>query len=273
MMNARVGSTLLMQLLGAADGVVFDRVYPYEHSYLTYLARLSEQLGQTDLRALKFNGFVMEDLIYGNSSLLHPLPFEAELVSQTELRLEALNGLWRTFSKLTLARCPDASHYAEKYWGELQPVVDAGIQPVVIDLVRDPRDVVASQRAFNQRHSGKLFGRPQAESDEQQDRVLIGAIAMRLAEMRATTSASRITVRYEDLLTDTEGTCAAISEVTGLSLDARTANLRSPSTDAHMTSASALESIGRWTRDLDEVTVGRIERRLGTAMAAIGYGD
>lgn len=271
MMNARVGSTLLMQLLGTADGVVFDTVYPYEHSYLTYFVRLSGQLEQTDLRALTFNGFVMEDLIYGTSSHLHPLPFEAELISQSQLRRGALNGLWRTFSELARSRCPDASHYAEKYWGELQPVVDAGIQPVVIDLVRDPRDVVASQRAFNKRHDGKLFGRPQAESDEQQERVLLGAIAMRLEEMRAPTSASRIMVRYEDLLTDTEGTCATISEVTGLSVDAKTVNLQSPLTEAHMTSSSARDSIGRWRRDLDEVTLERIERRLGPSMAAIGY--
>src|SRR5438132_13668463 len=37
----RVGSTALMALLGTDERVAFDRRYPFEHRYVTYVAKLS----------------------------------------------------------------------------------------------------------------------------------------------------------------------------------------------------------------------------------------
>ena len=37
----RSGSTALMSLLAAAPRVAFDRIYPFEHRHLTYIAKLA----------------------------------------------------------------------------------------------------------------------------------------------------------------------------------------------------------------------------------------
>lgn len=47
----RSGGTALMSLLAAAPRVAFDRAYPFEHRYLTYLAKLALLLERQDPRA------------------------------------------------------------------------------------------------------------------------------------------------------------------------------------------------------------------------------
>ena len=42
----RSGTTLLMQLIGTSPQILFDRVYPFEVRYLTYLLRWAHILGQ-----------------------------------------------------------------------------------------------------------------------------------------------------------------------------------------------------------------------------------
>ena len=45
-LGGRSGSTLLMQLLGTSPQIAFDRVYPSEVRYLTYLLRWAKMLDQ-----------------------------------------------------------------------------------------------------------------------------------------------------------------------------------------------------------------------------------
>ncbi len=272
MMDARVGSTLTMELLASSSSMALDRVYPFEHSYLTYLVRLVSQLAETEPIGDDFNGFVMDSLVYGKDDRVGPLPFEAAIVRPADLSRTGLAALWRTFSTAVNSQGPRrCSHYAEKYWGEVKPIIDAGLRPSIIDLVRDPRDVVASHRAFNRLHDEKLFGRPQATDEDSHLRHLAAAIAFRLNAMGAPLSVPRITVRYEDLVTKRADTCERIGELIGLSIRPDGAGGHGADTAAHMTSSSAEASIGRWRRDLDPADVRKIERRLAEPMVELGY--
>jgi hypothetical protein len=82
MMDARVGSTAMMQLLSTAPEVAMDRRYRYEHSYLTYFVRLMGQITHSDganITLKKQNGESM-NITLPNNATLHDI---AQPVSST----------------------------------------------------------------------------------------------------------------------------------------------------------------------------------------------
>jgi len=273
MLEGRVGSTLVMQLLATSDAVALDRVYPFEHSYLTYLTRL---VGQID--AARSQGADLTALLYGGGAGVGPLPFDAGIVDPAELARRALGAVWTAFadavqlrSELNAAAPP--ALYAEKFWGDVGPLVAAGLRPIVVDLVRDPRDVVASIRAFNVKTGRAGFGRAAVEDDDQHLRRLVVGMALRLGEFAAAPVAAdaHIRVRYEDLVTDLEAEAARLGALLGTGFDAGAVLAAAPSLAGHMTSSTVPGSIGRWTRDLPVQDVALIERRLGRQMTELGY--
>lgn len=266
MLEGRVGSTLLMRLLGTAPEVAFDRVYPYEHSYLTYLVRLTGQLAGTPPER---DG--MLDLLYGSASGVGPLPFPApDGLDAAELAADALRGAWRGFSGSS-HHDPRVRLYAEKYWGDPAAVVAAGLEPVLIDLVRDPRDVVASIRAFNAKTGRQRFGRAEASDDAEHLRRLVLGMRLRFAEFSAPAPVERIELRYEELVGDLPAQSEWLSRLLGIELDASLARSEAPEMTGHATSSTPEESIGRWRRDLAPEEVAIIERRLGGHMDRLGY--
>lgn len=271
MMDARVGSTLAMQLLATSPAVAMDRDLRFEHSYLTYFAMVARQFEHFRPDDASATGFVMEELVYDGASAVGALPFTPQIVRPTDLRLAGLAALWGCFSGLVRQNHPGVSHYAEKFWGDVQPVLDGGLHPVVIDLVRDPRDVVASHRSFNDRNGGTLFRRAEAESEDFHLRRLITTIRMRLNEMSGSLATSRFTVRYEDLVLEPNDFCRHIDDLCGLRLRPELVNETTATARVNMTSPSAAASVGRWRRDLDQATIGLIEGRLAGPMERLGY--
>ncbi len=265
MLEGRVGSTLVMQLLGTSEEICFDRSYPYEHSYLTYLARLAAQLDQ-DVSSRHGMG----EIVYSEDPNLPPLPFPPEIVERHDLAREALSGLWSAFSRALFAR-GGARLYAEKFWGDVARLRAAGIDPYVVDLVRDPRDVVASVRAFNTKTGVPRFGRERAGDDAARLVTLVAGMAFRLRELTSATGERRILVRYEDLVQDLGSSSAAIGDVLGVDLDPRAVVAAESEMSRHITAPSVAASVGRWRSDLAEHEVAAIERRLGRAMESLGY--
>jgi hypothetical protein len=267
MLEGRVGSTLVMQLLATSLAVALDRVYPYENSYLTYFVRLVGQMVQPSSPSYK-----LVDVLYGGEARLGPLPFETRSIQRDALGRDALAGLWEGFSRTVgAASAHPVSHYAEKYWGSLNPVVEAGLEPVVIDLVRDPRDVVASIRAFNAKRGYQLFGRAQAADDSVHLRRLIAGMSLRFGEMNGPGTVPTLTLRYEDLVTAPADAAGKIATLVGVPLDPAQVPEVKEATARHVTSPSAAASIGRWRHDLSDDEVASIERKLGPHMAALGY--
>ena len=271
MMDARVGSTAIMQAFSTAPEVVMDRKYRYEHSYLTYFARLMSQISHFHPESPDSTGFTMEEVVYPQDARIGPLPFEPLVIDAGTLAQAGLHELWRQFSDLARSSAPGSAYYAEKFWGDAKVIIDAGLEPVLIDLVRDPRDVIASNRAFNDRHGGSLFGRPQVASEAAHLRHLIARMRFRLKEMETPVPARRLTIRYEDLIRTPDATYRRLEEIIGVRLRPELIGEMSSETREHITSTSIEASIGRWQHDLDEADVREIERRLGTSMRKLGY--
>jgi sulfotransferase family protein len=267
LLEGRVGSTLVMQLLGTSDDVQFDRVYPYENSYLTYFTRLVGQIS-----AARAPDATMIEFLYGDPTRVGPLPFAPEHLSRDDLARESLRSVWQAFSNtLRATTSAGASWYAEKYWGDVTPVIAAGLDPVVIDLVRDPRDIVASVRAFNARTGRELFGRSRARDDRAHLRRMVAGMGFRLQEFGAPLPVTHVVLRYEDLVRDLTGQASKLEAALGVRLSVGVVAEGRSEMDHHMTSPSAESSVGRWMRDLSSADVEAIERALGDAMTARGY--
>ncbi len=267
MLEGRVGSTLLMELLGTSQAVAFDRVYPFENSYLTYFSRLVDQgieLGPA--------GSPMANVVFGVGAV-GPLPFAPVTINPASFVNRSLGALWASFCEELRAHNPDRSidFYAEKYWGDATLLLKAGLTPVVIDLVRDPRDVVASIRAYNTKTGKQLFGRSNAADDSQHLRRLVAGMAFRLREMVAPMPVTKLVVHYEQLITNLAGEARRIGDALGVRLDPDSLDGARPETTRHITSASVEMSVGRWRSDLSTSEVDFIDRRLAVGMRAFGY--
>lgn len=267
MLDGRVGSTLVMQVLGTNPNVVFDRIYPFENSYLTYLSRLTGNIALPSQGADE-----MTRLLYGGDNLVGPLPFPSEGLDMEMVARESLRGVWEVFSSaVSIAKGEARSFYAEKYWGDVTPVIAAGLNPIVIDLVRDPRDVMASIRAFNAKTGRESFGRSAATSDREHLRHVVAGMLLRLREFEEPLSVVHLTVRYEDLVSQPLVQVARMEDKIGLRFDLDMVTAAAPSMAHHMTSSSSDSSVGRWRLDLAAAEVQLIERRLGAQMRGLGY--
>ena len=266
MLQGRVGSTATMRLLATSPEVAFERTYPFEHSYLSYLTLLTRQIALP-----RDEADATINLVYHESTQVGPLPFEASIFDPQELAHRSLVAIWAEFTHCVRRNAPEARYYAEKYWGRLSPLLDAGLKPVVIDLVRDPRDVVASIRAFNARHSQRLFGRPRARDEPEHFRQLVAGMALRLAELNEVIAIPRLQLRYEDLIEDLPGQAAKLNEFLGVELDAGAFASDQALQERHRTAPSVEASVGRWQDELSAEEIAYIERRLGRRMRALGY--
>jgi hypothetical protein len=263
-----VGSTMLMQLLGTSPEVTFDQEYPFEHRYLTYFLRFAERLRQP-FDPARWN---LDDLLADADDRIGPLPFVPEIVDRDQLAIATLAGLWSGFEQAIAKQAGRAIRfYAEKTWDGVDAVSSAGLNPVIVDLVRDPRDVVVSVRSFNAKRGTAGFGRAEAVDDEDHLRRMVESMRKRLEWMLAPVEADRILVRYEDLARDLDVEANRIGEFLGIHLDAGIARARRSEMAHHVTTESAEASVGRWHDELAHTDVAVIEEGLGEVMAAFGY--
>lgn len=256
-----------MALLGTAPEIAFDRVYPFEHSYLTYLTRLVGQIGAPRAPAMD-----LVDLLYGDAARVGRLPFEPVSLDRVAFASDSLHAVWQAFSVAMRAGAdPRPRLYAEKYWGALAPVAAAGLNPIVVDLIRDPRDVIASVRAFNARTGAQRFGRAAARDDDEHLHRLARGMSVRLAEFARPVAGPRLRLRYEDLVSDLPGQAARLGQVLGVRLDPAALSDSATRLRDHRTSPSPAASVQRWRADLTAAEVQRIERALGPRLTALGY--
>ena len=181
LLEGRVGSTLLMNLLASSPEVVCDRRYPAgEYRYLSYCARVSTWMG-TPFDPDRDVG--VTEMLFGPDDRAGPLPWHAESLSVEVLRRRSLRGLWAACSAGFRDRTPNGRWYAEKLACPIETIVEAVIPLQVIDVVRDPRDVVASMIAFGDRSGPWGFGRVPGQSEAEWIGSLIETFAQRLDAM------------------------------------------------------------------------------------------
>ena len=267
LLEGRVGSTLLMQLLATAPEVVCDRRYPTgEYRYLSYCVRVASWMG-TPFDPERDVG--VTEMLFGPPDRGGPLPWHAESLSVETLGPRVLQALWKACSDGFREHAPGACWYAEKLAFAAEPIAAAGIPLQVIDVVRDPRDVVASMTAFGERVGPWGFGRKPGESEADWISHLIEVFSARLDIALAARRTSAMLLRYEDFAVDLQRAAEILGSLMNVRLDADAA--RQERGDNHITSASVGDSIGRWRRDLDRSIADDIWRALHTKLEVLGY--
>jgi len=268
----RTGSSWLAHLLSLHPAIVVYRPFQRDARVGAYwvevMRRLSEPRSYLGALGPRLDG---PNWWLGEGHEPHVLPprhegFDAALGNEGPEELAAFCRRRTEATYLALARelgKPDVTLFAEKAvgydgaggalkraWDELFP------DGRELLLVRDPRDVLCSMRAYDTRRGGASFGRERAE-DERAFMERLGA-AMRLFGDRHEELGERsLVVRYEDLVEDTHAALSAV--FAHLSIDAsaeavggvveraekETAEMR-----AHRTASDARASIGRWRSDM-----------------------
>lgn len=270
LLDGRVGSTLLMQLLGTSDEVIFERRYPEgEFRYLSYCMRAAEWVA-TPWDPSVHPG--VTELLFGPSDLGGPIPFAPSLVNIDQLAPSLLAHMWKALSDQLLRSAPNGRYYAEKIVGEGRLLLDSAIPVRLIDLVRDPRDIFCSVRART--GAGPGFGRHDQQSDDDFLEQMVSVHRQRLGAMAATPDrVDRMVIRYEDLVADLSAFAVTLSSWLGLQLDARVLEDSPEQNRHHMTSPSAAASVGRWRHELSARQAERIWEVLGVQLEAWGYGS
>lgn len=270
LIEGRSGSTLLMRNLDH-PAIAFDRAYPYEHRYLTYLAHVLFPVGEPFDPA----GWTQMDLLTGPAGCFGPLPFEPQSLDRRDLRVRLVRHAWAALSEALAAGAGrPLTYYAEKALGHsLALLTEAGIAGAVVNLVRDPRDVVASIRAMDRKRGFYGFGRTAEMTEAEYLVFVLGRMRANLATMAAVDPLHRSTVvRYEDLVLDRAGTLARLGEFLGLQLTlGPVEDLHGVPAGEHATSADAASSVGRWREELAGDEVEAIEEALGDEMERFGY--
>jgi Sulfotransferase family len=266
----RSGTTLTMSLLDHRL-VAFDRVYPYENRYLAYMARLLTPVGESFEDSPEWNGV---KLLRGEPDRFGPLPFEPLSLDRVDLRSRLVRHWWEAFSEsLREFSGEHLRYYAEKRWGNMIGLLtEAQIGCAIINLVRDPRDVICSVRSFDEKRGFFGFGRTTDMTEDDFLYFLIDRMEVNLASMTCLDPIHQSTlVRYEDIIDNPARTAAAVGDFLGITLSAGPEDLKGEIFELHSTSEQAAGSVGRWRRDLSMRDVKAVTARLGHEMARYGY--
>jgi hypothetical protein len=269
-LDGRVGSTLLLQLLATSDEVVLERRYPEgERRYLSYCIRMAEWAA-TPWDPKVHSG--VTELMFGSAQRGGPIPFEPTLVDPVRLGPLMLLGMWGAISNELRRSTPSARFYTEKLVGDGRLLADSDIPLRVIDLVRDPRDVFCSIRSFTGGTAG--FGRIDGQTDDDFLRQMVSAHLQRLQLMRTTPPhVDRVLIRYEDLVGDFVGQADRLAQWVGLRVDPAAVLADYEQRNHHRTTQSVEESVGRWRRELSADQSRNIWDALGGELELLGYPD
>lgn len=269
----------MMQLLGSSDEVAFDRIYAFEHAYLSYLLQWSRIPERGKPETDHWNRTKMEKprlaQLFG---VVGGLPWgERELLADEELWPVALRQIWLAFSRVAATAHEQRHGVAPRYYAEKSPVwVSRELRGVLatrrIHLVRDPRDQWLSIMAFNKQRGTRRFGVRAVDTPEgfaarfadRQRRVLRTALAERNRPQ------ARL-VHYEQLILTPDRVVDELGGWLQLHLAPDRLSTQAEHYRHHMTASDAQASVARWQRELP----GRLRRifddALGDELAALGY--
>jgi hypothetical protein len=140
----RSGTTALMALLATDPRVAFDRRYPFENRYLTYMVKFCLLTGRppsVHLDSVQLSDYC--DDRFGSTPWSAQEPPELALMPSSS---EYFHALWQAFSTSARGMDDRFTHYAEKVPEWLAAVLRDDVTCGTINLVRDPRDVFLSAR-------------------------------------------------------------------------------------------------------------------------------
>lgn len=281
----RSGTTLLMSLLGSSQRIVFERTYPFETRYLTYLTHLSSFLS----RAEPGNGdWTPDAILKAELSSLMPFPhpsgglFPAE-ESAVAFRSRCFIAVWKEFSSVAIenamlngcgANTP--IYYAEKTPRWCHDLLRNWIPIRGIYLLRDPRDVLLSALAFDKKRNHSFLsprdGQPLAELVLERVPIIRDRLQRAISFKNTSNPDREMLVRYEDLVTDLDTTAERIGSWLSIELDSKLTIRNSGSyLEKHSTSLSAKTSIMRWKKELPRDVNDIYIQHLGAELVKLGY--
>jgi len=281
----RNGSTLCMQLLGTSPEIAFERVYPFEHRYLTYLWRVADVMQREfDPHPLWNNGLMVHPERHEEVVYVGPIPWGGrKLISHPRASVpfdqRCLQALWREFTAtvreqalLTLPGEPAPRFYAEKSTPGTLEALGVSVPTKSIYLVRDPRDIWISVNRFDARRGYFGFGRG---TDESEQDYLSRFLETRASEMQLLQSIRdddrRLVVQYERLASDLPSEASRIGDWLGVRLHPEQVEQQRDSFQHHITSGTAENSVTRWKRELPADVNRQFVARLESELTHFGY--
>jgi hypothetical protein len=288
--SGRDGTTLLMQLLGTSAEIAFDRTYPYEQRYFSYLLHWSQlpTLPSWDEERWNLDSLAHSDIL-AEAGVVGPIPWgEHSLIagdSEPDVWREIFDSVWSTFSRRARqalrSRLGDEElairFYAQKNASSWALPLDRLPDLRLVCLLRDPRDVWLSSVAFHERRAeqgdaflpvgpgGSVEDVLEEFLDDQKERLRWLA--------KAESERGIPIVRYESLVADLPGEAKRLGEWLGIHLDAEAVLRRRGQYSEHITSASTDQSVARWRREMPEELVARFGQEMGDDLAELGYGS
>lgn len=271
----RMGSTLLMEILGRFPAIAFERKPPYEVRYLTYFLHWAQMLGRRQANAMDWNaGKVFNEHIES----LKPFPEDGDTTllrladAMTPLWARCFRAAWREFSG---GMSDSSKYYAEKVPEWAHDIVTQLLPVRSLYLLRDPRDAWLSGLAFDAKRGYRLFGPRTGQSKSEHATNYALRVKPRLQHIirivRREDDTNSIFIKYEDLICDEHSQVARLTDWLGL-----TPACGEKSTDRgvgadHRTSSDPHNSLGRWRREMDAGIRQIFESIVGGELQQIGY--
>lgn len=286
----RMGTTWLLRLLSRHPSVLAFDHYPYEVRPAAYWLHALRVLNEPadharsshpddfpfDLQGIGHNPF--------NTGLVREVPSmdrwfsDGQLAEHVRFVQASIDGFYGALAESS--GLPSARYFVEKappgHIGQLACELYATGRELV--LVRDPRDVLTSVRAFDRKRGVGGFGTDRYASVREFVVHLRDQMAALLADWN-TRQGRALLVRYEDLVTDPH---RRLDDILGhLELDQDEQGRRrvmdavdddDDSLAAHRTTPSAAASIGRWQRDLEPELGAMATEILQPVLEPFGYG-
>lgn len=252
----RSGTTYLNAILSRHPDIVAHTAYPLEFSpFLSALFPEDATLrGSTDSSQY----FVDE-----------ATPLLSTLVNVGRLNIENIDPIYAI-----LAGGKQPQYFLEKFHPRLDLSAVFSVKPNArfICLVRDPRDVLISARAFDQKRGFRGFRERDGDTDE--------VVVLKYKEVfdqlvSAQKSSNAFIVRYEDLIADTASCLGSICNYLEINSSLETIQaclsngLNIP--EDHRTSPAGGASKARWQEEMDIDLRGLYEKHLTDVILHFGY--
>lgn len=270
----RTGSTLLMQILGTSDQILFEKEYPFEHRYLTYVYNSARMIAESPRADDDWNNDV---LFQCRSSSIGALPYGITNTLETDkLASYVFVSLWEQFSRSMreVARCEYGQEYfyAEKVPSECADYANEYLGARNIFLLRDPRDEMVSIMSFNKKRGFRSFGWTEQDTDVSYAQKMCSNRRFFMQHMHnAKDGKRRINVRYEDLISKGQEEVERISDWAGVTMSFDTAMSNSEIQSRHMTSKDSASSVERWRSELSKEVQNIFSHELGEELSNLGY--
>lgn len=154
----------------------------------------------------------------------------------------------------------------------MRPLLNSAMHTKNLFLIRDPRDQFVSLQQFNAKRGNRDLGKQENKSDQEFARLLVKRNRRTMRELLDHEQNNRnIHLRYEDIVLDTESEVRRLETFLDVEFDMAAIMQSSTKLDAHGTSRSPQDSIGRWKRLMSPEIKDIFKQEMSDELATFGY--